>query len=31
MTYLANGKQYFVIAIGGQGFPAKLVAYKLSE
>ena len=31
MTYMANGKQYIVIAIGGPGFPAELVAYKLSE
>ena len=31
MTYMANGKQYIVIAIGGPGFPGELVAYKLSE
>ncbi|HLK49713.1 MAG TPA: pyrroloquinoline quinone-dependent dehydrogenase [Bryobacteraceae bacterium] len=31
MTYMDNGKQYIVIAIGGQGFPGELVAYKLSE
>ncbi len=26
MTYLANGKQYIVIAVGGRGEPAELVA-----
>ena len=31
MTYMANGKQYIVIAIGGPGYPGELVAYKLSE
>ncbi len=31
MTYLMNGKQYIVIAIGGPGYPGELVAYKLSE
>jgi len=29
MTYLYNGKQYIVIAIGGQGYPAELLAFKL--
>ena len=29
MTYMLNGKQYIVLAIGGQGFPAELIAYKL--
>ena len=29
MTYMANGKQYIVIAIGGPGFPAELIAYRL--
>ena len=29
MTYLANGKQYIVVAVGGRGEPAELVA--LSE
>ena len=28
MTYLANGKQYLVLAIGGTGHPAELIAYK---
>ena len=28
MTYLANGKQYLVLAIGGAGHPAELIAYK---
>jgi len=31
MTYMMNGKQYIVIAIGGPGFPGELVAYKLAE
>jgi quinoprotein glucose dehydrogenase len=31
MTYMANGKQYIVIAIGGPGYPGELVAYKLPE
>ena len=31
MTYMANGKQYIVIAIGGPGYPGELVAYKLTE
>ena len=31
MTYMVNGKQYVVLAIGGQGFPAELVAYTLPE
>jgi hypothetical protein len=26
-----NGKQYIVVAIGGAGFPAELVAYKLPD
>jgi len=29
MTYELNGKQYIVVAIGGPGFAAELVAYKL--
>ena len=31
MTYMANGKQYIVIAVGGPGYPGELLAYKLSE
>lgn len=31
MTYMMNGKQYIVIAVGGPGFPGELVAYKLAE
>lgn len=31
MTYMLNGQQYIVLAIGGPGFPAELVAYKLSS
>jgi quinoprotein glucose dehydrogenase len=29
MTYMLNGKQYLVLAIGGTGHPSELVAYKL--
>jgi quinoprotein glucose dehydrogenase len=29
MTYMWNGRQYIVVAIGGQGFPAELIAYRL--
>ena len=29
MTYMADGKQYIVIAIGGPGFPGELIAYRL--
>ena len=31
MTYMANGKQYIVLAIGGPGFPAELIAYRLPK
>jgi quinoprotein glucose dehydrogenase len=31
MTYMANGKQYIVVAVGGQGFPAELLAYRLPD
>ena len=31
MTYMLNGKQYIVVAIAGQGFPAELIAFKLPE
>ncbi len=31
MTYMINGKQYIVIAVGGPGYPGELVAYKLAE
>jgi quinoprotein glucose dehydrogenase len=31
MTYMVNGKQYIALAIGGQGFPAEIVAYALPE
>jgi quinoprotein glucose dehydrogenase len=30
MTYLRNGKQYIVIAIAGNNYPAELVAFRLS-
>jgi quinoprotein glucose dehydrogenase len=29
MTYMAGGKQYIVLAIGGPNFPAEFIAYKL--
>jgi len=29
MTYAVDGKQYIVIAIGGPGIEAELVAYRL--
>jgi quinoprotein glucose dehydrogenase len=31
MTYMLNGKQYLVIAIGGNGYTAELRAFKLPE
>ncbi|HEX4997945.1 MAG TPA: PQQ-binding-like beta-propeller repeat protein [Terriglobia bacterium] len=31
MTYLANGKQYIVVAVGRRNFPAELVALALPE
>ena len=31
MTYTMNGKQYIVVAIGGAGFPAELIAFKLPD
>jgi hypothetical protein len=31
MTYMMNGKQYIVVAVGGTGFPAELLAYKLPD
>ncbi|HTZ58982.1 MAG TPA: PQQ-binding-like beta-propeller repeat protein [Acidobacteriaceae bacterium] len=29
MTYMLNGKQYIVLAVGGPGFPGELLAYTL--
>jgi quinoprotein glucose dehydrogenase len=29
MTYMLNGKQYIVIAIGGQNYPGELIAFRL--
>ncbi len=29
MTYMLNGKQYIVVAIAGQQYPAELVAFRL--
>ena len=31
MTYMVNGKQYIVIAIGGPGYAGELLAYKLPD
>ena len=31
MTYLHEGRQYIVTAIGGNGFPGELIAYRLPE
>jgi hypothetical protein len=31
MTYLVNGKQHIVVAIGTANFPAELVAYRLAN
>jgi len=31
MTYMLNGKQHIVVAVGGANFPAELVAYRLAE
>jgi quinoprotein glucose dehydrogenase len=29
MTYMLNGRQYIVLAVGGAGFPAEILAYRL--
>jgi quinoprotein glucose dehydrogenase len=31
MTYMLNGKQYIVLAIGGANYPAELVAFRLPD
>jgi hypothetical protein len=31
MTYLLNGKQYLIVAIGGAGYPGELLALKLPD
>jgi quinoprotein glucose dehydrogenase len=31
MTYMLGGKQYVVVAIGGQNYPAELLAFKLPD
>ena len=31
MTYMLNGKQYIVVAIGGNGYTGELRAYKLPD
>jgi quinoprotein glucose dehydrogenase len=29
MTYMADGKQYIVVAVGGRNFPGELIALAL--
>ena len=29
MTYMLNGKQYIVLAIGGTGYEAEFIAFRL--
>ena len=31
MTYMLKGKQYIVVAIGGQGYPGELLAFSLGD
>jgi quinoprotein glucose dehydrogenase len=31
MTYMLHGKQYIVVAIGGQGYPGELLAFSLGD
>ena len=31
MTYMLNGKQYIVIAIGGGNYPGELLAFRLPD
>ncbi len=31
MTYMLDGKQYLIVAIGGAGFPAELIAYTVGN
>jgi quinoprotein glucose dehydrogenase len=31
MTYMLNGKQYIIVAIGGGTFPSEYMAFKLAE
>ena len=31
MTYMFNGKQYFIVAIGGGGYSSELVAFTLPK
>ncbi len=31
MTYMLDGRQYIVVAIGGPNFPAELIAYRLAN
>jgi quinoprotein glucose dehydrogenase len=31
MTYMMNGRQYIAVAIGGNGFPAELITYRVPQ
>jgi glucose dehydrogenase len=31
MTYMLGGRQYIVLTIGGPGFPAELIAFRLPQ
>jgi hypothetical protein len=31
MTYMLDGRQYIVVAVGGAGFPGEYVAFALPE
>jgi quinoprotein glucose dehydrogenase len=31
MTYQLNGRQYLVIAVGGNGYPGELMAYRVPK
>jgi hypothetical protein len=31
MTYLLDGTQYLVVAVGGAGYPGELLAFRTSD
>ena len=31
MSYMFNGEQYIVLAVGGTGVPGELIAFKLAS
>jgi hypothetical protein len=31
MTYMVNGRQYIVVAIGSANFPAEFIAFRLAN